>query len=106
MNNLLPLVAIALFLIDNGCNWTAINNSDSTAAEEIWPYLSGAKIRNIFQLEGHRHYAAHQIMAMPSTQLPTNIISVGNKNYALLQQSGRTMRTNIQCKNSLYKSKR
>ena len=52
----LPLVAIACFLIDKGCDWLATNKENRTAAVEITYLMESTAIADIFKRECLRHH--------------------------------------------------
>ena len=52
----LPLVAIACFLIDKGCDWLATSKKNRTAAVEVDYWLGFPRVANIFKTECLRHY--------------------------------------------------
>ena len=75
----LLLVAVACFLIDNGCNWLAENKSKRSAVDTLHNSLYFQKF--IFKNEGHRHF----LTAKVNSEQQVNSISVwvGNDLHGL-----------------------
>jgi hypothetical protein len=66
----LSLVAVACFLIDEGCDWTAIDKRGCTAAAvrtaglRIWEHIA-----DIFKVECKRHHMMAAIKFTPNAQI-------------------------------------
>ena len=62
----LSLVAVACFLIDEGCDWTAIDKRGCTATDKLptWKHIA-----DIFKVECKRHHMMAAIRNTPNAQI-------------------------------------
>ena len=65
----LSLVAIACFLIDKGCDWTATNRKNRTAADEVDYWLGSTGVADIFRREGFRYHSIAKLKYASNDQL-------------------------------------
>ena len=92
---MLPLVAVALFLIENGCDWMAKNNQRRTAFDEF-PKWSQNYLKEIFQREGHRYFMMSQFKFMSNSQLEGTVLTNMSDLISFsFNQNGRTLRSNL-----------
>jgi len=79
----LPLVAIACFLIDKGCDWLSENEfkrSAVDALENCYRLLRDNTVA-VFKNEGHRHFLAAKVRSEP--EVNTINVWVGNDLHGL-----------------------
>ena len=102
---MVPLVAVALFLIENGCDLMAKNKRGLTAADEF-PNNWNQKITQIFHLEGHRYFMMSQFKFMGSLQLENTVVinTSDLSSFSFNQTAGHTLRSNLagKLKNSFF----
>ena len=104
-NPFLPLIAVAIFLIDNGCDWMAKNKTGDTAAHPGYSISATdyQNIRKIFKHEGHRYFMMNQLKLMSNSQLQGTVITNTSDLISFsLNQHGRTLRTNLAGKLKVY----
>lgn len=80
---LLPFVAIALFLINNGCDWDKKNKSERTAANRIPSCGRTNSVTEILRSEGHRYYLMNKLKSMPLSQKKTTTLEPVDENSDL-----------------------
>ena len=73
----LSLVAIACFLIDKGCNWTATNKKNRTAAEALQLSWRSARVADTFKSacdDHHLSYVKNRATGTPKYLLVGNTL--------------------------------
>ena len=73
----LPLVAVACFLINKGCDWTAKNKKGRTAADKL-PWLPWKAFDCFFKEECDNY---HMFYVMKKAQGTRKCLVVGNRLY-------------------------
>jgi hypothetical protein len=79
----LSLVAIALFLIDNGCDSTATNERGRSAADEL--HSTKESVAVIFKVECKRHHMMADIYNTPNAQVK-NLFVLDSSTFRDLDQ--------------------
>ena len=78
----LPLVGIACFLIDNGCDWLAENKFKRSAVDTLENYWGlRDNIVVILKNEGHRHFLAAKVHS--ESEVNSINVWVGNDLHGL-----------------------
>ena len=79
-------MVIALFLVENGCNWMKTNKKNRTPAAEISLLSTSIPVWEILKREGHRYYLKSILNSIESTQLENISLWVGSECYGLDQE--------------------
>jgi hypothetical protein len=77
-SGILSLVAVACFLIDKGCDWTATNKKGRTAAEILPLFWIGSTFAKIFKKECDEHHLSYHSYVKNNAQGTPKYLLVGN----------------------------